>query len=142
MNQPLPDMTVLSGLVTRDFVAQDWTNSTANLPKQSNYRTQARMAHAPNFGDDGYLVMVGGESPPTEASQYETGSFMTDMATISLFDISTQTWYTQKATGDIPPPRSEFCAVGAVSTGGGKHYDLYVLLFLSTRAFPQESDLS
>jgi hypothetical protein len=120
----LPSMTVLSGLVTRDLTAQAWSNSTADLPKQSDFRTQARMVHAPNFGDEGYLVMVGGESPPTEVSQYETGSFMTDMATISLYDIASGTWYTQTATGDIPPPRSEFCAVGAASSGGD-HFDVY-----------------
>jgi hypothetical protein len=114
----LPNMTVLSGLVTRDLVGQAWTNTTADLPDQSKYRTQARMVHAPNFGTQGFLVMVGGESPPIEASFYETGSFLTDMATITLYDIETGTWYTQTATGDIPPPRSEFCAVGAASSDG------------------------
>ena len=123
----LPNTTVLSGLVTRDLVAQDWTNATAALPNQSDYRTMARMAHMPNFGTgDGYLVMVGGESPPTEVSFYETGSHMTDMATISLYDTAKQVWYTQTATGDIPPPRSEFCAVGQASADG-KSYEMYVL---------------
>ena len=120
---PLPDMTVLSGLVTRNLEAQDWANATADIPNQSPYRTQARMAHAPNFGGQGYLVMVGGESPPTEASFYETGSFLTDMSTITLYDIETQTWFTQTATGDVPPPRSEFCAVGA-SSSDGSNFDM------------------
>lgn len=117
----LPDMTVLSGLVTRDLVAQDWDNTTATLPDQNKFRTQARMVHAPNFGNQGYLVMVGGEAPPTEESFYETGAHMVDMATITLYDIESQTWYTQTATGDIPPPRSEFCAVGAASSA---HFDV------------------
>ncbi|ETI24326.1 hypothetical protein G647_03695 [Cladophialophora carrionii CBS 160.54] len=112
------NMTVLSGLVTKDLVGQFWTNTTAELPEQSKYRTQARMVHAPNFGAQGFLVMVGGESPPTEASGYRSGMYMVDMATITLYDIETGTWYTQTATGDIPPPRSEFCAVGAVSSDG------------------------
>ncbi|KAJ9604855.1 hypothetical protein H2200_010970 [Cladophialophora chaetospira] len=121
----LPSMTVLSGLVTRNLQAQSWANSTADLPNQSPYRTQARMVHAPNFGGKGFLVMVGGESPPTEASTYETGSSLTDMATITLYDIESQTWFTQTATGDIPPPRSEFCAVGAASSSG-RHFEVFV----------------
>ena len=120
----LPDITVLPGLVTRDLSAQDWTNSTVKIPSQSNFRTQARMVQAPNFGNQGYLITVGGESPPTESSQYETGSFMVDMATITLYDIESQTWYTQTATGDIPPERSEFCAVGAASSNGDR-FELY-----------------
>ena len=114
----LPNMTVLSGLVTRNLVAEDWTNSTTNIPNQSQYRTQARMVHAPKFGTEGYLVVVGGESPPTEASFYETGSSLVDMATITLYDIGSGTWFTQTATGEVPPPRSEFCAVGSTSTDG------------------------
>ncbi|OAP64681.1 hypothetical protein AYL99_00653 [Fonsecaea erecta] len=121
----LPHMTVLSGLVTRDFVAQSWTNSTAILPNQSKYRTQARMIYTSNFGGEGFLVMVGGEAPPTEASVYEAGASMVDMSTITLYDIETGIWYTQTATGDIPPPRSEFCAVGAPSRGG-KRFEVFV----------------
>ncbi|KIX99548.1 uncharacterized protein Z520_05124 [Fonsecaea multimorphosa CBS 102226] len=121
----LPDMTVLSGLVTRDFVAQSWTNSTAILPNQSRYRTQARMVHTADFGGQGFLVIVGGEAPPTAASVYEGGDYMVDMSTITLYNIETGSWYTQTATGDIPPPRSEFCAVGA-SARGGNRFEMFV----------------
>jgi hypothetical protein len=114
----LPEIIALPGMATRDFSAESWTNRTADLPDQSKYRTQGKMTFAPNFGDAGYLVMVGGESPPEAAATYETGSFMTDMATISLYDIASQKWFTQTATGDIPPPRSEFCAVGSPSKDG------------------------
>ncbi|OAG41902.1 hypothetical protein AYO21_03905 [Fonsecaea monophora] len=121
----LPDMTVLSGLVTRDFEAQSWMNSTAILPNQSRYRTQARMVHAPTFGNQGFLVVVGGEAPPTQESVYEAGAHMVDMSVITLYDIETGNWYTQTATGAIPPPRSEFCAVGASSRGGAR-FELFV----------------
>lgn len=114
----VPNMTVLSGLVTRDLVAQSWVNSTAIIPDQSKYRTQARAHFVPNFGSEGFLVVVGGEAPPTESSIYETGTAMVDMSTITLYDIETAAWFTQTATGDIPPPRSEFCVVGSASSDG------------------------
>jgi hypothetical protein len=118
-------MVVLSGLVTRDLVAQDWRNATTDIPNQSQYRTQSKMVHVPNFGTSGYLVVVGGESPPTDVSTYEGGTHMVDMATITLYDIDSKTWYTQTATGDIPPPRSEFCVAGSASASG-KRYELFV----------------
>ncbi|EXJ93853.1 hypothetical protein A1O1_02246 [Capronia coronata CBS 617.96] len=121
----LPNMTVLSGLVTQDFSSTTWSNQSTDLADQSGFRTQARAVHAPNFGDGGFLVVVGGEAPPTEASVYETGSAMVDMSVITLYDIATATWFTQEATGDVPPPRSEFCAVGAASSDG-RYFELFV----------------
>ncbi|KIX09321.1 uncharacterized protein Z518_00400 [Rhinocladiella mackenziei CBS 650.93] len=121
----LPNMTVLSGLVTQDYASRIWSNNTADIPNQSKYRTQARAVHVPNFGGEGFIMVVGGESPPTEASFYETGTAMTDMSVITLYDIESGNWYTQKATGEIPPPRSEFCAVGS-ATGDGQYFDLFV----------------
>ena len=112
------NMTVLQGLVTQDFSSGAWSNDTTNIPDQSVYRTQSKAVLAPGFGDKGFMVVVGGESPPTEASVYEQGSFMVDMSVITLYDVASGTWYTQEATGDIPPPRSEFCAVGAASSDG------------------------
>ena len=114
----LPNMTVLSGLVTEDFSSQTWKNSTVQIPSQNIFRTQSRAVYVPNFGEQGFLVVVGGESPPTDSSFYETGTAMVDMSVITLYEIATDTWYTQLATGDIPPPRSEFCAVGSASSDG------------------------
>lgn len=49
-------------------------------------------------------------------SIYETGNAMADMSVITLYDVASETWFTQEAPGDIPPPRSEVCAVGAASS--------------------------
>jgi len=111
----LPNMTVLPGLVTQDLASDRWENSTASPPSQSPYRTQAKAVVVSNFGAKGFFVVVGGENPPTEESFYEQGNFMADMSEITMYDIGSNTWYTQQATGDIPPPRSEFCVVGAAS---------------------------
>lgn len=49
------------------------------------------------------------------------------MSVITMYDIASGTWYTQTATGDIPPPRSEFCAVGAAGNNGSS-FELYASL--------------
>lgn len=112
---PEPDMTVLSGLVMQDFSSQTWSNVSFEIYAQTQYRTHARAAFAENFGEAGYLIAVGGENPVTEESVYQTGNAMADMAEITLYDVASGAWYQQKATGEIPPPRSEFCAVGVAS---------------------------
>ncbi|KEF63669.1 uncharacterized protein A1O9_01647 [Exophiala aquamarina CBS 119918] len=121
----LPNMTVLSGLVTQDLESDRWENFTASVPAQSPYRTQAKALIVPNFGEQGYFVVVGGENPPTEESFYELGTFMADMSVITMYDIASGTWYSQKTTGDIPPPRSEFCIVGAASSDGSS-FEMFV----------------
>lgn len=118
------DMTVLPGLVMQDFDTQTWSNISFELYAQTQFRTEARAAYVPNFGSKGYLVAVGGENPVTEASIYETGYEMADMTDITLYDVATGDWYQQTATGDVPPPRSEFCAVGAASQEDT--FELYV----------------
>ena len=127
----LSAMTVPACLATRDLRAQVWANSTADLPNQSSYRTAGENGARIHFYRWRRVpIMVEGESPRTEALEYETGSRMADMETVSLYDTSSGTWYTQTATGDVPPPRSEFCAMEALN--GGNHVELYAFLPLST----------
>ncbi|KAK4496356.1 hypothetical protein PRZ48_012336 [Zasmidium cellare] len=109
------DITVLPGLVAQDFDTQTWSNVSFELYAQTQFRTHARAAYIPNFGTEGYLVTLGGESTVTEAGVYTGGNALADMADITLYDVAAGTWYQQTATGVVPPPRSAFCAVGAAS---------------------------
>lgn len=108
-------MAVLSGLVVQNFSDGTWSNHSTVFAGREQYRTQARAVFSPNFGDEGFLVVVGGEAPPTGSSVYYEGRAMVDMSTITLYDIANRAWSVQTATGDIPPLRSEFCAVGIAS---------------------------
>ncbi|KAI0893124.1 hypothetical protein F4806DRAFT_210602 [Annulohypoxylon nitens] len=54
-------------------------------------------------GLSGILVSVGGR-------EKLANSTLSPFNNIFVYDISSDNWYTQKATGDIPNPRSEFCA--------------------------------
>ncbi|KIV93066.1 hypothetical protein PV10_04311 [Exophiala mesophila] len=121
----LPNQTVLSGVVRHDFTTGLWRNDTTDIPGQNNYRNMAKAFHVPNFGAEGFVAFVGGEAPPTEESFYEEGTYMVDMSVITLLDVASGTWYTQAATGDIPPPRVEFCAVGTTSADNSS-YEIFV----------------
>jgi len=116
---------VLSGLIVEDFAKGAWDNYPTAFNGQATYRTQARAVLSPNFGSDGFLVVVGGEAPPTKSYAYNEGRSMVEMSAITLYDIANKAWFVQTATGDIPPIRSEFCTVGSPSADG-KTYEMYV----------------
>lgn len=102
----------VGGLATFAFDSASWnTESSAGASKSSNSVFQEAVS-MPNFGKQGLIAFLGGESPRNSTYAYETGTDMVDMSNITIFDTQTQLWYHQPATGDVPPPRSEFCAVG------------------------------
>jgi hypothetical protein len=106
----------VEGFLTYDFGTSGWSNSSSAGAAQSAYSVQAEAVFIPNFGKMGLLAFLGGDSPPNQAYQYEKGAALVDMSNITIYDPDSETWYHQTATGSIPPPRSEFCAVGSAPT--------------------------
>jgi len=107
----------VEGLLTYDFGTSRWSNSSSAGAAQSAYSVQAEAVFIPNFGNMGLLAFLGGDSPPpNKAYGYEEGAALVDMSNITIYDPDSETWYHQTATGSIPPPRSEFCAVGSAPT--------------------------
>lgn len=119
-----PD-TVISGLVVHDFAQGTWDNYSTASDSQTSRRTQAHAVLSPNFGLDEFVVVVGGAAPATAISGNYEGRSMVGMSDISIYDIADKSWFVQTATGDIPPIRSEFCAVGSPSDDG-KTFEMYV----------------
>ena len=113
--------TTVGGLLTYDFGTSSWSNSSSAGAAQSTYSVQAEAVFMPNFGKAGVLAFLGGDSPPNQTYYYEQGSALTDMSNITIYDPDSQTWYHQTATGSVPPPRSEFCAVGSAPTDNGTY---------------------
>ncbi|KIX97820.1 uncharacterized protein Z520_06598 [Fonsecaea multimorphosa CBS 102226] len=125
-NALIPPNTILPGLVEFEEFSGNTVNSTTNIPNSSPYFNQAKAEFASNFGQAGFLIVVGGANPSEQEFAFEQDTSFRDMADIVLYDASTpDTWYVQRATGDIPPPRTEFCTVGKASSDG-KTYELFV----------------
>lgn len=74
------------------------------------------MVAVPSFGIDGILIVLGGGDLPS-------GGFNL----ITIYDSHAESWYSQTATGDIPEPRTGFCAVGAQG-GDSSTFEMYVCL--------------
>ncbi|EGD99890.1 hypothetical protein TESG_07223 [Trichophyton tonsurans CBS 112818] len=69
---------------------------------------------------DGIMVVIGGVTNPEsiypsplspQEKEENTKKDSAFMETVSLYDIGTGEWYSQKTTGDIPPTSNSFCSV-------------------------------
>ncbi|MCJ1424672.1 hypothetical protein MMC29_002560, partial [Sticta canariensis] len=95
------------GLLIFDFNTLTFTNSsdggylTPRIPRRTDWPAGA-MIHMPTYGDEGILGIL------------PSGRDRQDFAfnNITLYDKKTQKWYSQTTSGDIPEPRSYFCADG------------------------------
>ncbi|ETI28220.1 hypothetical protein G647_00669 [Cladophialophora carrionii CBS 160.54] len=115
--QFLGDDTVgVSGMV----VIETQTNTIKNITGLSGIQTNRQgggLVYVDNFGNSGVLLLIGGQ---TQTTGY------IPMDEIKIFDIHSMDltglagsgnnlWYEQKATGDIPDARVDFCLVAAPS---------------------------
>ncbi len=77
----------------------------------------------------GVLVAFGGITSDAGASwgglKENTESNFLPLQDISVYDIETQRWYQQRASGDIPSGRYDGCAVAATASDGSSH-SIYV----------------
>ena len=114
------DRTPLPGIVSFDMKSGAWTNSTAWGVPNGGRTMSGVMQYVPNFGAEGLLIAIGGETwgPSTWIDE---GSGMLSMNNITVYDPSSEQWYWQNTTGlngdsDMPYTSSMPCAVGVQSS--------------------------
>jgi hypothetical protein len=106
----------LEDFVTYNFASGAWKNTSAQDASQTGYSVQRQGLSMPDFGKAGLLAFLGGESPTTQSWEYQYAWDLVDMSNITIYDVESDTWFYQMATGSVPPPRTEFCAVGSSPT--------------------------
>ena len=102
------------GLQFYNFTSQEWSNNSATAYTPHGTATWSGTVYVPTWGSVGLLVAFGGQTSPN-LSRFDDGEAYLSMSNISLFDPSTQLWYHQWATGDVPTQRDRFCVVGVNS---------------------------
>ena len=112
--QPNGSNCAVQGLVSNEFATNTWNNDTVPDTPDHQFFVHGKLEYVPNFGEAGVLVAFGGNAPSTQNLTTPLND-LADMSSIMVYDIKTQLWYTQKATGKIPPSVERFCAVGAKS---------------------------
>jgi hypothetical protein len=106
-----------AGLVKYDMCKNTFTNTTG---PDSNGRSEGALVFIP-AGISGMLVYFGGLYDPS----FNGSMIGSSMDEIFLFDIEGGEWYTQTATGDIPPMRRRFCA-GVTWPQDHSSYNIYI----------------
>ncbi|OAG07150.1 uncharacterized protein CC84DRAFT_1204726 [Paraphaeosphaeria sporulosa] len=107
-----------SNLISYDFTVGQLNNNSG--PPDNYGRAEGQLVHLP-ASDGGLLVYFGGIEDPTRNGSSQAAN----MSTIHIYDISSNKWYTQQASGDIPGARRQFCA-GATWADDQSSYNIYL----------------
>jgi hypothetical protein len=83
------------------------------------------LVHVPTWGPEGLVVVIGGQTSPM-LNLFSDGQKYQNMANISLFEPTTQQWYYQTSTGEVPPQRDRFCVVGSTAGGDNGTFEIYM----------------
>ena len=112
---PIYQAIPIPGLQFYNFTSKEWINNSATGNTPLGTAVYSGTAYVPTWGSAGLLLAFGGQTT-LNLSTFEDGAAYLSMSNISLFDPSSQLWYHQLATGDVPTQRDRFCVVGI--TGG------------------------
>ncbi|KAL5365303.1 hypothetical protein BJX96DRAFT_181507 [Aspergillus floccosus] len=91
-------------------------------------RAKGGMVYVPGIGPQGMLVDIGGVTKPTtDSSASNDGTYVT-FDKVDFLDVSSiaddsrnATWFVQRAAGEVPPPRTDFCLVTASAKDNSSH---------------------
>ncbi|AEO69243.1 uncharacterized protein THITE_44329, partial [Thermothielavioides terrestris NRRL 8126] len=107
----------VSRLVKYSMDTDTWST---DVGPDSTGRAEGAMVFIP-VGDGGMLVYFGGVQDP-----HGNGTWIGQpMETIFLYDVLSSKWYSQNATGTVPPMRRRFCA-GATWAPDQSSYNVYL----------------
>ncbi|KAM3070000.1 hypothetical protein ACMFMG_003964 [Clarireedia jacksonii] len=113
----------IPGLITFDFASQKWSNlSTIGIYSESGMALYGAGQFVPSFGSEGVMVMIGGAVP---TNSWDKSGALRPMTNITVFDPSSQGWYSQTATGDIPMSRRDICIIG-VQSSSESTYEIFI----------------
>lgn len=111
LRMPLP------GMVVHDVANGSWSNTTNASFTQSGSFSRGQLQHLPGYGAEGLLIPLGG-STSTAADDAAGRSLVNDFTTLSMYDVASGTWHTQKTSGEYPLGRINFCSVGVQGDDG------------------------
>lgn len=124
----------LEGMVVYNTSSQVAMNISTQPADQGQPRTRGSMQYIPGIGEKGILVYMGGTHRPANEIDNNVAVNYLDMSELDIFDVASlfkkpsntsTAWHHQKATGDIPLSRGQFCAVTASAPDNSSH-NIYI----------------
>jgi hypothetical protein len=111
------DTIPVPGMVAYDMNTGSWSNVTTATFTKSGSFVDGQLQYLPGYGAAGLLIPLGGATS-TALTADDGRTAVDDFTTLSMYDIASGTWHTQKTTGDHPQARVSFCSVGVQGDGG------------------------
>ncbi|OBT74650.1 hypothetical protein VF21_06409 [Pseudogymnoascus sp. 05NY08] len=109
-------------MVMEDFVTYDYATQTySNVSRTAPHSLAGEAQFVPQYGEEGVLLFFGGKNP---LDRGVASLDLADLGSIEVYDIYTDTFYTQAAT-NAPTGRYSFCSVGA-SNANGSSYEIFI----------------
>ncbi|KAK8101956.1 hypothetical protein PG999_012330 [Apiospora kogelbergensis] len=115
------------GLLTYDLARGGWANRSTAALNAYGTLVGGALACLPRFGTDarGLVLALGGEvARPGDYSPAKADALVS-LSNLTFWDLATETWHAQPATGDVPAPRSRACVVAAAGATAGS-YELFL----------------
>ncbi|KAI9694637.1 MAG: hypothetical protein M1822_000253 [Bathelium mastoideum] len=113
----------LDGLLTFDMTSQKLSNISATGYNGNGTVEYATMEYVAPFGPQGLFVVLGGDQPPNTIGDSGEDNFV-PFTSVSVYEPSSNKWYQQPTSGNIPEPRKEFCTAGVASTN--ETYEIFL----------------
>ncbi|OBT98643.1 hypothetical protein VE01_03598 [Pseudogymnoascus verrucosus] len=109
-------------MVMEDFVTYDYATQTySNVSRTTPHSLAGEAQFVPQYGEEGVLLFFGGKNPVDRGA---ASLDLADLGSIDVYDIYTDTFYTQAAT-NAPTGRYSFCSVGA-SNANSSSYEIFI----------------
>ncbi|KAF1969530.1 hypothetical protein BU23DRAFT_539447 [Bimuria novae-zelandiae CBS 107.79] len=138
LGQPFKDNTQnlsmpIEGMLIINLVDSTSTNISTSSMNRSTPRIGGTLDYIDAVGDSGILVALGGQIHPDltpgDVANRTQGELIT-FDTVDVFDLesyyadpsSNGTWYQQATSGDIPPPRIDYCTVTTAAPDNSSHH--------------------
>jgi hypothetical protein len=121
----------LQGLVEYNFNETQWSNASSTsyggtvFGGSTGFAVEGEGLYVPIYGKQGILIFIGGDAPTAQRPTWSEGDSLVPMNQISVYDIESRSFFVQNAGGDIPNPRTGFCAVG-VGSADKSSWEMYV----------------
>ncbi|MCJ1470714.1 hypothetical protein MMC07_009361 [Pseudocyphellaria aurata] len=126
------DKVFLEGMIVIDTQNQTARNISTTTVVGDKPRTRGEMQYVPGIGKKGILVQIGGNQKPVNDTQDRKVGDLVPMDQIDIFDVASLDrskpdglWYKQKADGDIPAGRIDFCLFLATAPDNSS-YNIYL----------------
>ena len=118
------------GLLEFDMTKGSWSNVSTTPGVYDHGTLVAGSAEFLPFGEEGVLLFMGGGTDLV-ATTY-SGWKEVDFNTLTLFDVKTGKFRTQRTTGSRPTPRQRFCTAGVQGPNGT--FEIFIYGGISSQA--------